>query len=178
MQFGQSIKLLLNLEKWRLNFNMDLTYTKEVLKHLKNPKNMGEIKNADGIGKVGNILCGDIMWVYIKVGKNKKGEEIIKDIKFRTLGCGAAIATSSVVTELAKGKTLKEAMKITNKDVIKALGSLPLIKYHCSLLAEQALTEAIYIYLKKTSKHIPKVLEAKHKRALKAEKEFEKIHKH
>jgi len=156
----------------------NVQYSKKVMQYFMHPKNVGEIKNADGIGKVGNILCGDVMWVYIKVGKNKKGEEIIKDIKFKTLGCGAAIATSSVVTKLAKGKTLKEATKITNKDIVKVLGSLPPIKYHCSLLAEQALTEAIYLYLKKTKKQIPKVLEAKHKKALKAEKEFEKIHKH
>lgn len=142
------------------------------MQYFLNPRNTGIIKNADGRGKVGNILCGDVMEIFIKVGKNKKGEEIIKDIKFKTLGCPAAIATSSVVTELAKGKTLKEAMKITNQDVIKFLGRLPPIKYHCSLLAEQALAEAIYNYLKKSKKRIPRELEKKHKEILKFEKEF------
>lgn len=126
--------------------------------------------------------CGDIMHVFIKVGKKKiKGEweEFIKDIKFKTLGCAAAIATSSIVTELAKGKTLREAIKITNKDVVKTLGGLPLIKVHCSLLAEEALGEAIYNYMKKNKKKIPLELEKKHKRALETEKEFgEKFHNH
>lgn len=125
---------------------MNLTYTKEVLKHLRFPKNMGEIKNADGIGMVGNPVCGDIMKMYIKVGKDKKGEEILKNIKFQTLGCGAAIATSSVLTTLAKGKTLKEALKITKNDIIKALGELPTSKIHCSVLADEALKKAVADY--------------------------------
>jgi len=97
---------------------MPFQYNKKVMKYFLKPKNLGEIKNADGIGKVGNMQCGDIMWIYIKVAK-KKNVEIIKDIKFKTLGCPAAVATSSVVTELAKNKTLDKAMKITNKQVIK-----------------------------------------------------------
>jgi len=117
-----------------------------------NPKNVGEIKDADGIGKIGNPVCGDVMWVYIKVGKDKKGKEFIKDIKFKTLGCAAAIATSSMVTELAKNKSLKEAMKITRDDVAKDLGGLPPIKMHCSNLAADALHRAIKDYLKKTHK--------------------------
>ena len=148
------------------------------MQYFLHPKNVGEIKNADGIGKIGNMTCGDIMWVSIKVSK-KNGEEIIKDIKFKTLGCTAAIATSSVVTELAKGKTLHNAMKITNQDVVNKLGGLPPIKHHCSLLAEEALGEAIYDFFKKNKRQIPKELEAKHKRALKAESEFEhKFHSH
>ena len=119
------------------------------MQHFLHPKNVGEIKDADGIGKVGNPVCGDIMHVYIKVSKNKKNEEIINDIKFKTLGCGAAIATSSMVTEIAKGKTLKEAMKITRDDVAKDLGGLPPIKMHCSNLAADALHAAIKNYLKK-----------------------------
>lgn len=125
-------------------------YTKEVMKHFKHPKNMGEIKNANGIGEVGNLSCGDIMRVYIKVGKNKNGQKIIKDIKFQTMGCIAAIATSSMVTELAKGKTLEEAKKLTNKDVSNSLGKLPPIKEHCSNLAADALKKAIENYEAKT----------------------------
>lgn len=149
-----------------------MIYNKKVMQYFMHPKNAGKIKNADGIGKVGNIQCGDIMRIFIKVGKNKKGEEFIKNIKFETLGCPAAIATSSVATELAKGKTIKEALKITNKDVIKVLGELPPIKYHCSLLAEQALSEAIYDYFKKQKRKIPKELEKKHKQMLTLEKKF------
>jgi len=127
-----------------------MDYTEKVLEYFRNPKNMGRIENADGIGKVGNPVCGDVMWIYIKVGKNEKGEEIIEDIKFETFGCAAAIATSSVVTELAKGKTLKEAEKISNKDVVEFLGGLPPIKKHCSLLAEEGLKAAIKDYRDKT----------------------------
>jgi nitrogen fixation NifU-like protein len=147
-----------------------IIYTKKVMQYFMHPKNVGEIKDADGIGKIGNPVCGDIMYVYIKVGK-KNGKEIISDIKFKTLGCAAAIATSSAVTEIAKGKTLSQAMKIKNSDVIKFLGSLPPVKHHCSLLAEEALGEAIYDYLKKNKKAIPKELEIKHKNSLNEEKE-------
>lgn len=116
-------------------------YTKEVMKHFKNPHNYGKIKDADGIGKVGNIVCGDVMHLYIKVEK-----DIIKDIKFETYGCVAAISTSSVITDLAKGKTIKEALKMEKNDVIKSLGGLPSIKYHCSVLAVDALRAAIKDY--------------------------------
>ncbi len=119
-------------------------YTEKLLDHFKNPRNMGRIENPDGIGKVGNPVCGDVMWIYIKVKDNK-----IEDIKFETFGCGAAIATSSVITELAKGKTIEEAEKITNQDVIDVLEGLPPIKKHCSLLAEQGLRAAIEDYRKK-----------------------------
>ncbi len=126
-----------------------MQYNKKIIQHFMHPKNVGEIKNADGVGKVGNPVCGDIMWVYIKVGKNKKGEEIIKDIKFKTMGCVAAIATSSMITELAKGKTLDKASKITRDDIAKSLGGLPSIKYHCSILAADALHKAIEDYKKR-----------------------------
>ncbi len=116
------------------------------------PHNQGKIKNPDGVGIVGNPVCGDIMRIYIKVGKIKKEDEIIKDIKFETLGCGAAIATSSMVTDLAKGKTLKEAMKITREDVADELEGLPPIKMHCSNLAADALHEAIKDYQKRLKK--------------------------
>ncbi len=105
---------------------------------------MGEIKNPDGVGKIGNPICGDIMWVYIKVKNNK-----INDIKFKTFGCAAAIATSSMITQLAKGKTLKESQKIISQDVVKSLGGLPPIKIHCSHLAQEALKKAIEDYEKK-----------------------------
>ncbi|MCM8818791.1 MAG: iron-sulfur cluster assembly scaffold protein [Candidatus Omnitrophica bacterium] len=126
-----------------------MDYTEKVLEYFRNPKNMGRIENPDGVGKVGNPICGDVMWIYIKVGKNENGEDIIEDIKFETFGCAAAIATSSVVTELAKGKTLKEAEKISNKDVVEFLGGLPPIKKHCSLLAEEGLQSAINDYRSK-----------------------------
>lgn len=111
---------------------------------------MGKLKNPDGVGEVGNPICGDIMHIYIKVGKNKKGEETIKEIGFETMGCVAAIATSSMITELAKGKTLKEAEKITIQDVADALGSLPPIKIHCSQLAVEGIRKAIEDYKNKS----------------------------
>jgi nitrogen fixation NifU-like protein len=120
------------------------TYSKEVLEHFSNPRNMGEIKDADAVGELGNPSCGDVMKIYLKVKDNK-----IKDIKFQTMGCAAAIATSSMITELAKGKTLKEAEKITNKDVAESLKGLPPIKMHCSNLAADALKIAIKNYKKK-----------------------------
>jgi len=125
-----------------------LKYSEKVMKNFLHPKNMGEIKNPDGIGKVGNPICGDVMWIYIKVSKNKKQEEEIKDIKFKTFGCVAAIATSSALTQLAKNKSLKEAKKITKKDIAKSLQGLPPIKMHCSNLASDALKLAIKNYEK------------------------------
>jgi len=116
-------------------------YTEKVMDHFKNPRNMGEIPDADGVGTVGNPVCGDLMTVYIKVKDNR-----IEDIKFRTFGCGAAIATSSMITELAKGKTIEEAIKISRGDVADSLGGLPPIKMHCSNLAADALHAAIKDY--------------------------------
>jgi nitrogen fixation NifU-like protein len=126
-------------------------YSKKVVELFRNPKNLGELEEYDSVGKVGNPTCGDIMYVYIKVGKRDKGknqEQYIKDISFQTMGCIAAIATSSMITEIAKGKTLQEAKKITNKDVASALGNLPPIKMHCSNLAADALKKAIENYEK------------------------------
>ena len=120
------------------------SYSSKVMEHFKNPRNVGEIKNPSGTGKVGNPICGDIMELYIKVEN-----DVIVDAKFKTFGCGAAIATSSMVTELVKGKTVEEALQISNKAVAEALGGLPPIKMHCSILAEQALTSAIKDYKKK-----------------------------
>jgi nitrogen fixation NifU-like protein len=114
------------------------------MEHFKNPRNVGEMENPDGIGHVGNPVCGDIMELYIKVKDN-----IITDAKFKTFGCGAAIATSSMVTELVKGKTIDEALKVSNSAVAEALGGLPPVKMHCSVLAEEALKSAIEDYQKK-----------------------------
>jgi nitrogen fixation protein NifU and related proteins len=122
------------------------SYNENVMDHFMHPRNMGEIKDADGIGRVGNPQCGDIMEMYIKVKDN-----VLVDVKFKTFGCGAAIASSSMVTELVKGKTIEEALKVTNKQVIEALGGLPPIKRHCSVLGEDAFKSAINDYLKKTT---------------------------
>lgn len=121
-------------------------YNQKVLEHFQNPRNQGVISDADGIGQVGNPICGDIMKIYIKMAKNKKGEKIIKDIKFETLGCGAAIATSSILTEMVKGKTIKEALKIGKLDIAKELGGLPKAKLHCSVLAHEGLAAAVKDY--------------------------------
>lgn len=138
-------------------------YSKKVMGHFKNPKNMGKIKNPDGTGKVGNLICGDVMHLYIKVGEDKE-KKIIKDIKFETFGCVVAIAVSSMITTLAKGKTLEEALKITKDDILKMAGKLPLIKVHCSILADDALHEAIYDYFLKNKLLISKELRERHKR--------------
>ncbi len=122
-------------------------YSEKVMEHFANPRNVGEIKDADGIGKVGNPVCGDVMWIYIKVKDNR-----LEDVKFKTFGCGAAIATSSMITELAKGKTLDEALKISRADVADALDGLPPVKMHCSNLAADGLHAAIEDYLEKKSK--------------------------
>lgn len=119
-------------------------YTDKVMDHFTNPRNVGEIENANGVGEVGNAKCGDIMRIYLQVEDN-----IIKDVKFKTFGCGAAIATSSMVTELVMGKTLEEALEISNKAVAEALGGLPPAKMHCSNLAADALHEAIKDYMQK-----------------------------
>jgi nitrogen fixation NifU-like protein len=119
-------------------------YSEKVMDHFMNPRNVGEIPDADGVGTVGNPVCGDLMTMYIKVKDNK-----IADVKFKTFGCGAAIATSSMTTELAMGKTLEEAKKITRADVAENLGGLPKIKMHCSNLASDALHEAIKNYEEK-----------------------------
>lgn len=119
-------------------------YSSKLMSHFRKPHNLGSIKNADGIGEVGNPVCGDIMRIYIKVKKNR-----LFNVKFETLGCPAAIGTSSMITDLAKGKTLEQGMKITNDDVAKALDGLPQVKMHCSNLAADALHEAIKNYLGK-----------------------------
>ncbi len=119
-------------------------YSEKVLDHYQNPRNMGKIEDADGTGVVGNPVCGDMMMITIKVE-----DERIEDVKFKTFGCGAAIATSSMVTELVKGKTLEEALRVTNREVADELDGLPPIKMHCSLLAEEAIKAAIEDYREK-----------------------------
>ncbi|WP_058486227.1 Fe-S cluster assembly scaffold protein NifU [Defluviitalea phaphyphila] len=119
-------------------------YSKKVMDHFMNPRNVGEIENASGVGEVGNAKCGDIMKIYLDIEDN-----IIKDVKFKTFGCGAAVATSSMATEMVKGKTIQEAMKITNKAVMEALDGLPPVKVHCSVLAEEALQAALWDYAQK-----------------------------
>ncbi|MFA5228726.1 MAG: iron-sulfur cluster assembly scaffold protein [Candidatus Paceibacterota bacterium] len=141
-----------------------MNYSKEVLKHFSKPHNYGKIDNYDGLGRVGNMACGDEMFVYIKIKENT-----IKDIKFETFGCVAAIATSSVLTDLAKKKTIEEALKITKQDVVDALGALPPIKIHCSVLAIDALNEAVYDYFVKNNLPISKELEDKHSQIIKRE---------
>ncbi len=151
-------------------------YSKEVMKHFKNPQNVGKMKNFDAIGKVGNLRCGDIMYLYLKIGKNKKGEEMIKDIKFETFGCTVAIANTSLLTTMVKGKTLAKALKVTKDDLVKKFKNVPLIKVHCSLLAVDALSEAIYDYYRKQKKQISAELQTRHEAAEVVGQELEKRH--
>ena len=119
-------------------------YSEKVMDHFSNPRNVGEIPDANAVGQVGNAKCGDIMKMYMKIEDN-----IIKDIKFKTFGCGAAVATSSMATELVKGKSIEEALKLTNKAVVEALDGLPAVKLHCSVLAEEAIRSALADYYKR-----------------------------
>lgn len=146
-------------------------YSKEIMKHFRHPRNIGEMKKYDGLGKVGNPICGDVLWLYIKIKKNKKGREIIEKASFSTFGCTVAIANSSLITTLVKEKTLEEAMKINKNDLLKRLKDVPPIKIHCSLLAVDALSEAIYDYLLKNKKPISEELKQRHQR-IKREKEI------
>ena len=129
-------------------------YSEKVMDHFTNPRTVGEIADASGVGTVGNAKCGDIMRIYLKIENG-----IIEDVKFKTFGCGAAIATSSMATEMVKGKSIEEAMKLTNKAVAEALDGLPPVKMHCSLLAEQALKEALEDYFKKNNLPLPEGFE-------------------
>lgn len=124
-------------------------YTEVVMDHFRNPRNVGSMENADGVGQVGNPKCGDIMKIYLKIN-----DETIEDVKFETFGCGSAIASSSMATELIKGKSINEAVELTNKAVVEALGGLPPVKVHCSVLAEQAVKSALFDYAQKTGKVI------------------------
>ena len=122
-------------------------YSEKVMDHFQNPRNVGEIDDASGVGTVGNAKCGDIMRIYLDIDDN----QVIQDVKFKTFGCGAAVATSSMATELVKGKTVQEAMKVTNKAVMEALDGLPPVKVHCSLLAEEAIHAALWDYATKNN---------------------------
>jgi nitrogen fixation NifU-like protein len=143
------------------------------MEHFMNPRNVGEMKDADGVGEVGNPTCGDIMWIYIKVKDNK-----ISDIKFKTLGCAAAIAISSKTTEIAKGMSIDDALKLSNKKIVDSLGGLPPVKIHCSVLAVDALKEAVYNYFKKKNLAIPDTLEKDHQRIAKEKCDIEGPHEH
>lgn len=127
-------------------------YSEKVMEHFSNPRNVGEIDNADGVGQVGNAKCGDIMKIYLKIDN-----DIITDVKFKTFGCGSAIASSSMATEMIKGKTIKGALKVTNKAVTEALDGLPPAKIHCSVLAEQAVKSALVDYAQKHNIEIPEL---------------------
>lgn len=120
-------------------------YSEKVMDHFQNPRNVGEIENASGVGTVGNAKCGDIMRMYMDIDEN----QVIREVKFKTFGCGAAVATSSMATELVKGKTVQEALQVTNKAVMEALDGLPQVKVHCSLLAEEAIHAALWDYAQK-----------------------------
>ncbi|MEM5853100.1 MAG: iron-sulfur cluster assembly scaffold protein [Candidatus Aenigmatarchaeota archaeon] len=155
-----------------------LPYSKQIIEHFKKPRNMGRIKTPDAIGEAGNLICGDVMKLYLKIGKNKKGEKIVKDIKFETFGCIVAIANSSMLTTMVKGKTLEEVIKIKKEDLIKKLGKpLPSIKIHCSILALDALHEALYDYYVKEKLPVPEELKISHERIEKSLKEIEKMHR-
>ncbi len=131
-----------------------MQYSEKVMDHFMNPRNVGEIENASGVGEVGNAKCGDIMRIYLDIDKETK---VIKDVKFMTFGCGSAIASSSIATEMVKGKTIDEALAVTNKAVAEALDGLPPVKMHCSVLAEQAIKAALIDYAKKHNIHIPEL---------------------
>jgi nitrogen fixation NifU-like protein len=152
-------------------------YSKKIMEHFRHPRNMGRLKNPDGVGEAGNIQCGDLMKLYIKVKKDKKtGKEKISDIKFECLGCTVAIANTSLLTTMAKGKSLNEVMKIEKEDILKELGQVPFTKIHCSVLATDALSEAIYDYYKRNNLKIPKYLFKKHERIKQTVETLEKRH--
>jgi len=152
-----------------------MLYSQQVIDHFSSPLNQGQIENSDGVGEVGNLTCGDVMKIYIKVKKDADGDEVISEIKFETFGCVAAIASSSMITELAKGQKLTKAMQIQNEDVVDQLGDLPQPKIHCSVLAADALAEAIYDYLFKTKQEIPKELQKRHQYIMRVQAAFEEI---
>lgn len=152
-------------------------YSKKTLQHFRSPHNYGEIKNPDGVGEAGNIVCGDVMSLYLKMKKIENKEPIIDQVKFKTYGCAAAIATSSAITDLVKGKTIDEALKISKNDIVEFLEGLPPIKIHCSILAIDALDEAIYQYLIDHEKTVPADLQLKHDRIKKSREQIEERYK-
>ncbi len=158
---------------------MELYYSKEIMKHFRNPKNLGKMKNPDAVGEAGNLLCGDVMRIYLKI-KEKNGKKIISDIKGEVFGCVVAIANTSVLTTMVKGKSLEDAVKIDKMQLIEKLGGvkkIPPTKLHCSILAVDALREAIYNYYLKNKLKIPKELEQEHKRIQNVLKMIERRYK-
>lgn len=149
-------------------------YSKKVIEVFKSHKNIGEIANPDGFGKVGNPKCGDLMYMYLRISKD--GKDRIDDIKIKTFGCLGAISSSSILTEMVKGMTIEKALKVTKDQVVKELDGLPPIKIHCSVLSVDALKEAVYNYYKKSKKKIPKDLEATHKRNVQICEGIEHMH--
>ena len=152
-------------------------YTEKVIEHFRAPHNMGKLDEYSAIGKVGNIVCGDVMWLYIKVDTDSEGRDVITDVSWETFGCTAAIATSSMVSDMAKGRTIEEAIALTNQDVAKELGGLPPVKMHCSALAADALNEAIYSYMAEHEREIPEPLQKRHDRVAKEIGALEKRYK-
>jgi nitrogen fixation NifU-like protein len=158
----------------------NLPYSKEIIKHFKNPKNLGRIKNPDTVGEAGSLICGDVMRIYLKIKKDSKGKLKISDIKGEVFGCFVAVANTSMLTTMVKGKTLEEVLKIKNEDLIKKLGGkekIPPIKIHCSILALDALHEAIYNYYKNKGMKIPEHLQKRHEAIRKTLENIEKKHK-
>jgi len=156
-----------------------LPYSKEIIKHFRNPQNLGRIKNPDAIGEAGNVMCGDIMRIYLKI-KKRNSKKIISDIKGEVFGCVIALANTSMLTTMVKGKTLEEALKIDKEELIKKLGGrekIPPFKIHCSILASDALHEAIYNYYVKNKLSIPEKLKEEHERIQKSMKIIEERHK-
>jgi len=149
-------------------------YSRKVIETFKHPKNIGEMKNPDGFGMVGNPRCGDTMNMYLRISKD--GKERIEDVKIKTFGCLGAISSSSVLTEMVKGKTIKQALSVTKDQVVKELGGLPPIKIHCSVLSIDALKEAVYNYYKKNGKKIPRDLQSVHEHNVKVCEGIEHMH--
>ncbi|MEM7825338.1 MAG: iron-sulfur cluster assembly scaffold protein [Candidatus Aenigmatarchaeota archaeon] len=159
---------------------MILPYSKEIMEHFKKPKNLGRIRKPDAIGEAGNLICGDVMRIYLKIKKNSKGKLVISDVKGEVFGCVVALANTSMLTTMVKGKSLEKALEIDKEKLIKKLGGrkkIPPIKIHCSVLALDALKEAIYNYYKSKGLPIPKELEKKHEVIQKTLKDIEKRHK-
>ena len=134
-------------------------YSEKVMDHFRNPRNQGRIEDPDGVGKVGNPVCGDMLWFYIRIRNG-----VIEDVKWETYGCAAAISVSSILSEMVKGKSIDEALKIKNDDILKGLGNLPPVKVHCSLLGVEALQESIYDYMTKNRMEVPEALEKAHEK--------------
>lgn len=157
-----------------------LPYSKEIIKHFKNPKNLGKMKNPSTVGEAGNIICGDVMRIYLKIKKDSRGKLRISDIKGEVFGCVVALANTSMLTTMVKGKTIEEVLNIEKEELIKKLGGrkkIPPIKIHCSILALDALHEAIYNYYKSNGLPMPKELEKRHEVIQKTLKDIERRHK-